>query len=142
MYKRQDFNWSLAVHPYDSGNPMDDRLVLSRSVDIFLLDLPCADKDDTVESRKYHRSAIASHPLGPFVKQPTPIASPETICGGTGRCDDVIMQARPDGVHLYHSVKGSNVPPGSGIRHRLSTDSGLWDWRMHLCARTCWLAFV
>jgi hypothetical protein len=20
----QDFNWSLAVHPYDPGNPMDD----------------------------------------------------------------------------------------------------------------------
>lgn len=68
--------------------------------------------------------AIASHPLGPFVKQPTPIASPKTVCGGTGRCDDVIMQSRPDGVHLYHSVKGSDVAPGDGIRHRASSDGG------------------
>eukprot|EP01047_Picozoa_sp_COSAG01_P022221 COSAG01_NODE_1313_length_10770_cov_14.047887_7_plen_228_part_00 len=68
--------------------------------------------------------AIAKHPLGPFVKQTTPIASPHTICGGTGRCDDVIMQTRPDGVHLYHSVKGSNVAPGSGIRHRMTTNGG------------------
>jgi hypothetical protein len=32
------------------------------------------------------------------------------------------MQARPDGVHLYHSVKGSNIAPGSGIRHRMSNE--------------------
>ena len=38
--------------------------------------------------------AIAPHPLGPFVKQTTPIADPKGICGGTGRCDDVIMQVR------------------------------------------------
>jgi hypothetical protein len=69
--------------------------------------------------------AIAKHPLGPFVKQPTPIADPKTICSGTGRCDDVIMQSRPGGeVHIYHSVKGSNVAPGDGIRHRMSTDAG------------------
>lgn len=68
--------------------------------------------------------AIASHPLGPFVKQVTAIASPKTICSGTGRCDDVIMQSRPDGVHIYHSVKGSNVAPGDGIRHRMSSDGG------------------
>lgn len=68
--------------------------------------------------------ALAGHPLGPFTKSTTPIASPKTICGGRGRCDDVIMQTRPDGVHLYHSVKGSNVAPGSGIRHRMSTDGG------------------
>ena len=68
--------------------------------------------------------ATADHPLGPFTKSATPIASPKTICGGTGRCDDVIMQSRPDGVHLYHSVKGSNIKPGSGIRHRMSSDSG------------------
>ena len=69
--------------------------------------------------------AIAKHPLGPFVKQSTPIADPKTICGGTGRCDDVIMQSRPGGeIHIYHSVKGSNVRPGDGIRHRVSTDNG------------------
>jgi hypothetical protein len=68
--------------------------------------------------------ATADHPLGPFTKCATPIASPKTICGGTGRCDDVIMQTRPDGVHLYHSVKGSNIKPGSGIRHRMSSDAG------------------
>ena len=28
--------------------------------------------------------AISSHPLGPFAKQTTPIASPTTICGGKG----------------------------------------------------------
>ena len=39
--------------------------------------------------------AIAPHPLGPFTKQATPIASPHSVCGGTGRCDDVIMQRRP-----------------------------------------------
>ena len=68
--------------------------------------------------------AVASHPLGPFVKESTPIASPKTICGGKGRCDDVIMQSRPDGVHIYHSVKGGCTPPGCGIRHRVSTDNG------------------
>ena len=69
--------------------------------------------------------ASAPHPLGPFTKHATPVASPKGICGGTGRCDDVIMQSRPGGeIHLYHSVKGSNVAPGSGIRHLLSTDAG------------------
>lgn len=69
--------------------------------------------------------AIARHPLGPFVKQDTPIASPQKVCGGSGRCDDVIMQTRPDNtVHIYHSVKGSNVAPGDGIRHRASSDNG------------------
>jgi len=68
--------------------------------------------------------ARAAHPLGPFIKSLEPIASPTTICGGTGRCDDVIMQTRPDGVHLYHSVKGSNVAPGSGIRHCMTRDNG------------------
>ena len=49
--------------------------------------------------------AIADHPLGPFVKSETPIADPHTICGASGRCDDVIMQSRPGGeIHLYHSV--------------------------------------
>ena len=37
--------------------------------------------------------AIAPHPLGPFAKQATPLASPTGLCGGTGRCDDVIMQS-------------------------------------------------
>ena len=53
--------------------------------------------------------AIAPHPLGPFVKQATPIADPHTTCGGTARCDDVIMQSRPGEMHIYHSVKGSGV---------------------------------
>ena len=57
--------------------------------------------------------AIAPHPLGPFVKQAAPIAKPLGVCGGTGRCDDVIMQSRPGGeVHLYHSVKGGAPPVG------------------------------
>ena len=34
------------------------------------------------------------------------------------------MQSRPDGVHLYHSVKGGAPPPGDGIRHRMSKDNG------------------
>ena len=29
-------------------------LLLSRFVGLFLLNLPCADEDDTAESRKYH----------------------------------------------------------------------------------------
>ena len=29
-------------------------VILSRFVRLFLLNLPCADKDDTAESRKYH----------------------------------------------------------------------------------------
>lgn len=71
--------------------------------------------------------AIAPHPLGPFVKQTTPIADPHTICGGTARCDDVIMQSRPGGeLHIYHSVKGSGVGKHDrdGIRHRKSSDGG------------------
>ena len=70
--------------------------------------------------------AIAKHPLGPFVKQTTPIADPKTICGGTARCDDVIMQSRPGEVHIYHSVKGSGQGKHDrdGIRHRSSTTSG------------------
>ena len=51
------------------------------------------------------------------------------VCGGSGRCDDVIMQSRPDGVHLYHSVKGSNSAAGCDnkgtcIRHRMTKDGG------------------
>ena len=42
----------------------------------------------------------APHPLGPFTKHTQPVASPTGMCGGSGRCDDVIMQSRPDGVHL------------------------------------------
>ena len=71
--------------------------------------------------------AIAPHPLGPFAKQATPIADPSTICGGTARCDDVIMQSRPGGeMHIYHSVKGSGVGKHDrdGIRHRMSSDGG------------------
>ena len=67
--------------------------------------------------------AVAPHPLGPFVRPTAPIASPTGLCGGTGRCDDVIMQTRPDGVHLYHSVKG-NSHGGDGIRHRMTGDGG------------------
>ena len=74
--------------------------------------------------------AIAPHPLGPFTKQATPLASPAGVCGGTGRCDDVIMQSWPGDaskhgeIHLYHSVKGGAPAPGAGIRHRASTDGG------------------
>ena len=68
--------------------------------------------------------ARAPHPLGPYTKDPVPVASPDGVCGGSGRCDDVIMQSRGGAVHLYHSVKGSNVPPGNGIRHLVSTDGG------------------
>lgn len=69
--------------------------------------------------------AVAPHPLGPFRKLLTPIAAPDGICINA-TCDDVIMQSRPDGkIHLYHSVKGRKVPPGSGIRHRVTTDAGL-----------------
>lgn len=54
------------------------------------------------------------------------VASPTGVCGGSGRCDDVIMQSRDGGkeLHLYHSVKGGAPPPGDGIRHTLSTDNG------------------
>ena len=44
------------------------------------------------------------------------------------------MQSRPDGVHLYHSVKGTNISQGCGgsgsppfptcIRHRVTADGG------------------
>ena len=74
--------------------------------------------------------AVADHPLGPFVKQQTPVA--RDVCGGTGRCDDVIMQTHGGDVHLYHSVKGSTTlagcsdPKGSSpcIRHVVSSDGG------------------
>lgn len=69
--------------------------------------------------------ATAPHPLGPFTKSPVQVASPTGVCGGSGRCDDVIMQSRPGGeVHIYHSVKGGAPPPGDGIRHRVTTDKG------------------
>ena len=70
--------------------------------------------------------ASAPHPLGPFRKRQDPVASPQGLCGGSGRCDDVIMQARPGGtVHLYHSVKGSDVVPGGdSIYHTATTDAG------------------
>lgn len=70
--------------------------------------------------------AIAPHPLGPFTKQIDPVASPSGICGGTGRCDDVIMQSRPGNeIHLYHSVKSSNVVTGGdSIHHRMTKDAG------------------
>merc|ERR1712166_268070 len=73
--------------------------------------------------------AIARHPLGPFTKQPTPLASPTGPCGGTGRCDDVIIPSWPGDIskhgeiHIYHSVKGSTSPT-NGIRHRVSTTNG------------------
>ena len=73
----------------------------------------------------------ASHPLGPFQKDTTPVASPTGICGGKGRCDDVIMQSirrgTTDEIHIYYSVKGSdchNDGIGDCIHHRLSTDAG------------------
>ena len=72
---------------------------------------------------------VAADRLGPFTKQPAPVASPTGVCGGKGRCDDVIMQTRPDGVHLYHSVKGTDIPAGCDnrgtcIRHRVTKDGG------------------
>lgn len=71
---------------------------------------------------------VVQHPLGPFVKHTIPVASPKGICGGSGRCDDVIMQSRPDGIHLYHSVKGTHRGcEGMGsscIRHVKTTDNG------------------
>jgi hypothetical protein len=70
--------------------------------------------------------AISRHPLGPFAKSKALIADPKGVCGASGRCDDVIMQSRPGGeIHIYHSVKGGAPPPGTGIRHRMSKDSGL-----------------
>ena len=70
--------------------------------------------------------ASAPHPLGPFEKHSTPVASPfgNGVCAGM-LCDDVVLQSRPGGeVHIYHSVKGSPVTGTPGIRHRMSTDSG------------------
>lgn len=65
--------------------------------------------------------------FGPFVKRKEPVASPTGLCGGTGRCDDVIMQSRPHGeVHLYHSVKGT-ATEGKGlaaIHHTMTKDGG------------------
>eukprot|EP00937_MAST-01D_sp_MAST-1D-sp2_P005452 g5452.t1 len=85
-----------------------------------------AEKDPTGGINRGIGVSRAPHPLGPFVKmgRDRAIASPDGVCGGSGRCDDVIMQSRADGVHLYHSVKGSNVAPGNGIRHRMTTDGG------------------
>lgn len=74
--------------------------------------------------------ASAQHPLGPFRKHTEPLASPFRggVCSSSARawsaCDDVVMQSRPGEVHLYHSVKGSALSPGPGIRHRMSTDCG------------------
>lgn len=71
--------------------------------------------------------AIAPHPLGPFTKNKEPVASPAGLCGGAGRCDDIIMQARPDGeIHLYHSVKGNyaRYPHGGAIVHHVTKDAG------------------
>ena len=86
--------------------------------------------------------AIAPHPLGPFAKQTTPLASPTELCGGTGRCDDVIMQSWPGdaakrgGIHIYHSVKGSSDANNNGIRHRVSTDGGKTWGRSELVLTT------
>ena len=85
--------------------------------------------------------ASAPHPLGPFTKHATPVASPTGICGGTGRCDDVIMQTRPDGVHLYHSVKGTKTGcEGKGpscIRHVVSKPTRNLPWvvlhKLYVC---------
>lgn len=64
--------------------------------------------------------ARAKHPLGPFVKSAAPVASPSGLCGGSGRCDDVVMQATDDDMlHLCHSVKNSDV--ASGAAHQLQT---------------------
>ena len=86
--------------------------------------------------------ARAPHPLGPFVKSATPVASPNSTCGGTGRCDDVIIHSamgadrgKNGTMHLYHSLKGSSSVPGCSppdahncIRHLTSTDAGAsWD---------------
>lgn len=74
--------------------------------------------------------AAAAHPLGPFTKRVTPLASPTGVCGGAGRCDDVIMQSWPGDaskhgeMHIYHSVKGSSNALDNGIRHRASSDGG------------------
>lgn len=85
--------------------------------------------------------AVAPHPLGPFTKMAKPAAL--AICGGTGRCDDVVMHAErlESGanatVHLYHSLKGSSTvancsPPVARncIRHLTSDDNGA-TWADH-----------
>ena len=88
----------------------------------------CGENDPTGGINRGIGLASAPHPLGPFTKHTDPVASPKGICGGTGRCDDVIMQARPDGVHLYHSVKGTKTGcEGKGpscIRHVVTKDGG------------------
>jgi hypothetical protein len=56
--------------------------------------------------------AIAPHPLGPFTKQATPLASPTGVCNGTGRCDDVIMQSWP--VNLKPNLKPACTPARAG----------------------------
>ena len=72
--------------------------------------------------------ATAPHPLGPFTKSASPVASPAEMCGGSGRCDDVVMEARRGAVHLYFSVKNSDRPSSCPvdhcIRHVATSDSG------------------
>ena len=86
--------------------------------------------------------AFAPHPLGPFTKRAAPVASPSGICGGTGRCDDVIMQSRPgNAIHLYYSVKDSNLTASCAtdhcIRHVVSTDAGqTWSTSSVVLTRT------
>ena len=42
----------------------------------FLLNLPCADKDDTAESRKYQVDFIEVHAFGAQPKSPSPLTDP------------------------------------------------------------------
>ena len=64
-------------------------LLLSRFVGLFLLNLPCADKDDTAESRKYRpfkRSTRPSAPPRP-PRQPSARCSSAEVCTGVPRSE-------------------------------------------------------
>ena len=52
-------------------------MLLSRFVGLFLLNLPCADKDDTAESRKYH-------PFRSFVQPPLPPGEQASLLSSGG----------------------------------------------------------
>ena len=66
--------------------------------------------------------AVATHPLGPFAKQAKPVAL--DICGGSGRCDDVVMQTEQRVEGVGTPVGGGGYGEGGVTRQRNASSAG------------------
>ena len=92
-------------------------MILSRFVRLFLLNLPCTDKDDTAESRKYHpfqytegcrsdfalaEGMAAINLAGAFLRNQTAGGGCRVLCPG-GKC--------PDGLAAVQWHYSANVLP-------------------------------